>query len=315
VQSREALDRCPYINECVVCDLDGRDRGFKGLLRLGRELRKKYFDIVIDLQNNRRSHMLAFLTLALSRYGYKKGRFSFLLNRRVDDDAPYLDPVEHQFRTLSLAGIKAASKELELWPSEADAKRADELLEEGWVKDRQGLVGINIRASSRWLTKNWPASHIAELCDRLAREFNIRVVLTGAKGDLEHAVEIARLTKSKPVIAAGKTDVMELAALIKRFRVYLTPDSAPMHIAAAVKTPFVALFGPTDPARHLGPAKDHVVLMKDLKCAPCYSPYCTKGFRCMRTITVDEVLAAMRPYLVSGAAAEEAARQEKRMAA
>ena len=233
-----------------------------GLMRLAGELQKSCFDIVIDLQNNRKSHILAFLSLAPLRYGYANGKLSFLLNKAIRDDAPYLDPIEHQFRTLKSAGIKPADKNLELWPSESDEKFVDKFLEDNWVTDSKELVGINVRASSRWLSKNWPAAYVAELCDRLAKEFNARIVLTGTKDDIDFVAQITKRTKSKPIIAVGKTDILELACLIKRFKVYLTPDSAPMHIAASIGTPFIALFGPTDPARHLVPSENCMVICK-----------------------------------------------------
>jgi lipopolysaccharide heptosyltransferase II len=299
VQSREVLDRCPYINDLIVCDLKVRHKGISGILRLGQELRKSSFDIVIDLQNNRSSHILAGLSLASSRYGYDNGKWSFLLNRSIKDDAPYLDPIEHQFRTLKLAGIKPQDRTLELWPSEADEKNIGKFLEDNWVKPDQGLMGINVRASSRWGTKNWPPSFIAELCDRLAKRANTRVVLTGAKSDVEIAMNIARLARSKPIIAAGKTTINELASLMKRFKVYLTPDSAPMHIATSANIPFIALFGPTDPSRHVVKSRDCVVICKstELKCSPCYSPSCSKKNSCMRRISVDEVFKTMERFL------------------
>ena len=299
VQSREALGGCHYINDLIVCDFKGKDGGLRGLLRVAGELRKNCFDIVIDLQNNRKSHILAALSLAPERYGYDNGKMSFLLNNSIKDDAPFLDPIEHQFRILKLAGVKPAEKALELWPSAFDEEAARKFLADNWVKESQALVGINVRASSRWETKNWPQAYIAELCDRLAKEFNIRVVLTGGREDAGYAEAITKLTKSKPILAAGKTSLMELAGLVRHFRVYLTPDSAPMHIAAALGTPFIALFGPTDPARHLAPSKGCTVLCKSggLKCSPCYSPNCARGFACMKKVTVDEVMSAVRKFI------------------
>ena len=305
LKAREVLDGVPYINDRIVCDFDGKHKGLAGLWRLARELQRECFDIAIDLQNNKKSHLLAFLSLASQRYGYDNGKWSFLLNNRIKDDAPYLDPLEHQFRTLGLAGIKADDKRLELWPSGYDDKQAEKLLLDNWVKQSQALVGINVRASSRWLSKNWPPSHIAELCDRLARDHGMRVVLTGAGEDIGLAEAIAREAKSKPLVAAGRTSVMELASLIKRFRVFLTPDSAPMHIASAVGTPFVALFGPTAPERHVAPSKEYVILCRsnDVRCGPCYNPVCRKKLPCMRRITVDDVLAAMGKFLAKEGAA------------
>jgi lipopolysaccharide heptosyltransferase II len=294
LQAREVLDRCPYIDDRIVYDPFGKDKGFKGLLNISSDLRKNCFDIVIDLQNNKKSHILAFMSMAPSRYGYANGKFSFLLNNRIKDDAPYLDPVEHQFRVLKLAGIKPADKRLELWPAASDDEKIAAFLEENWIKQKQDIVGINVSASRRWLSKNWPSKYIAELCDRLAREFNIRAVLTGTKDDLHIVDEVTSASSSKPVSAAGRTGIPELASLIKRCSVYITPDSAPMHIASAMGTPLVALFGPTDPARHVAPSNNCVVIKKELKCMPCYSPNCSKRIKCMNSITVDEVFSAVK---------------------
>ena len=299
VQSRAVLDNCPYIDDRIVCDLKGRDRGLAGIIRLSAILRKECFDTAIDLQNNKKSHLLAYLSLATLRYGYDNGKLSFLLNRRIQDDAPYLDPVEHQFRTLRLAGIKAADKSLALWPSEHDEEEARKFLAENWVKPSQTLVGINVRASVRWTSKNWPSGYIVELCDRLAREFNARTVLTGTGADAAYAGAIARAAKSKPIVAAGRTSIMGLASLMKHFAVYVTPDSAPMHIAAGMGTPCIALFGPTDPARHLPPSSGCIVLCKEREftCSPCYKSGCPKKVTCMKKITVDEVLRSARAIM------------------
>jgi lipopolysaccharide heptosyltransferase II len=299
LQAREALDGCPYINDLIVCDFKNKHRGVKGILTLAGELRREMFDIVIDLQNNRKSHILGALCLASRRYGYDNGKLSFLLNNSIKDDAPHMDPLDHQMRVLKLVGVKAMDKVLEIRPSDHDEARADQILMDAWALKGQALIGINVRASSRWSSKNWPPAMIAELCDSLAREFNARSVLTGTKDDAEYAEAIAGMTKSKPCVAAGKTSVTELAALMKRFKAYITPDSAPMHIAAAVGVPCVALFGPTDPKRHAVPSDTCTIISKaaDFDCAPCYSPGCSKKTSCMKKITVEEVVRAVSPYL------------------
>ena len=297
IQAREVLDRCPYIDDRIVCDLSVKDKGFRGILNVSDGLRKCCFDIVIDLQNNKKSRLLAFLSMAPLRYGYNNGKFSFLLNNKIKDDAPYLDPIEHQFRVLKLAGIKPLDKYLELWPAPADDEKAESILKDSWIKPAQEIVGINVLSSSRWLSKNWPPKYIAELCDRLAKEFNIRTVLTGTKEDFALIESIAEHASSKPINASGKTGILELASMIKRCKVYITPDSAPMHIASAVGTPFIALFGPTDPARHIAPSKNHTIIKKEMKCSPCYSPNCSKKIRCMNGITVDEVFQAVKKII------------------
>ena len=89
----------------------------------------------------------------------------------------------------------------------------------------------------------------------------------------------------------GKTDILQLASLIKRCKVFLTPDSAPLHIAAAMQVPVIVLFGPTDSRRHIPPAKKIVILEKKLACAPCYSSRCRiLTHACMKDIQPEDVL-------------------------
>ena len=155
------------------------------------------------------------------------------------------------------------------------------------------IVGINIAASEKWRTKNWPTEYMARLCDMLSKK-NIRMIITGMEKDKLLARHFLSMTRSKPANFVGKTDILQLAALIRKCRVFVTPDSAPMHVAAAMKTPVVAFFGPTDSRRHVPPAKKIIILERKLACAPCYSPRCRiLTHACMKDIRPDEVASAI----------------------
>ncbi|MFH1641256.1 MAG: glycosyltransferase family 9 protein, partial [Candidatus Omnitrophota bacterium] len=249
-----------------------------------------------DLQNNRRSHILSALTFVLDRYGYDNKKLSFLLNHRIKDEKTGIDPVRHQFRILKMLGIDLKDPSLELWPSEEDRRYIDTLINAEWVSSNQRLIGINMSASLKWLSKNWPLRHIARLCEELGYK-GIRLVLTGTEKDIARANELMAMVKNtRPLNACGKTSVNQLACLIKRCSVYITGDSAPLHIAVAVGVPFVALFGPTDPKRHLPEARDYVVIKKDLACSPCYKSKC-KSAKCMELIRPEEVLEVINSLL------------------
>lgn len=296
-ESAEILLGCPYIDELIIYDFKDRERGLIGLLRKGKELKKKSFDIAIDLQNNRKSHILSFLSSAPQRYGYNARRkFSFLLNYKVEEPETSIPPVEHQFRTLNLLGIELKTPNLELWPNKSDELYIDELLRSHWLASDQKLVGINIGASRRWQTKLWPLEYIIQLCKELEKR-HIRVVITGDKHDKERTERLAlSLKDAKLIDACGKSSINQLSCLIRRCDVFITSDSSPLHISACVNTPFIALFGPTDPKRHLPPAEKFIVLKKDLACCPCYRPKC-KTNECMEKITIREVLRATEELL------------------
>jgi len=288
IDKKEIFANSPAINEIIVCDLKGRDKGLKGLFRVARKLRSEDFDIVVDLQNNKKSHILSFLSCAPERYGYDNGKLSFLLNRKIKEVKFSMDPVLHQSKVLGLLGIHNIDKKLEIWISKDEEDWTNSFLESHWIKSDMKLVAINMGSSKRWVTKLWPPRYFADVANRLASEVGIRVVLIGLEKENLRIEEFQKYAKCKPINALGKTSIPKLASLLKRCSVLLSSDSAPLHVGLSVKIPVVAFFGPTDPARHLAPSGKCIVLRKDLKCAPCYSTHCYRSHKCMRSIKPDE---------------------------
>ncbi len=290
-ESRHILRHCPYLSGLIVFDHKQKERGWFKLVRLAKKLHRYQFDKVIDFQNNRKSHLLSFLLFPRESYGYRNKKWGWMLSHGIPDTENNLAPVKHQFKILEQLGIafNEQAEHLELWPTKGDEEFVYQLLDAEWLGNAKNVVGINIAASEKWVTKNWPIEHIAKLCDMLSAK-NIRVVITGMEKDREMANRLLTLAKSKPSILVGKTDVLQLAALMKRCKVFITPDSAPLHVAAAMHTPIIAFFGPTDARRHIPPSKDLHVFEKKLSCAPCYSDRCKiRTHDCMQNITPDEV--------------------------
>ncbi len=288
-KSRKILRNCPYVDDVITYDEPAGRRKLTSILRTGRALSREDFDMTVDLQNNRKSHWLAYLSGARVRAGHGNGKWSFLLNRAVADSKTALPPLEHQFRVLKLVDVEAIDKRLELWASPEDERSVGRFLDSQWVSSSQVLVGVNPGSSLRWPTKQWPVENFAKLCDELAKR-NIRVVLTGSADDAPIAEDLLSRTRNKPINAVGRTSISELVALVKRCHAFVSSDSAPMHVAASADIPLVALFGPTDPKRHLVPPSRHEVFWKEVPCAPCYLNDCPVGHVCMKKITVQEVL-------------------------
>ncbi|MFC1594383.1 lipopolysaccharide heptosyltransferase II [Candidatus Omnitrophota bacterium] len=293
--SRSILQDCPYIDNLMIYDSAGKHKGIRGIVKIAKELRKHNFDSVIDLQNNRKSHLLSFLSMSSRRYGFDNKKLSFLMNRTLQLNSMAQLPVPQQFRLLELLDIHTDDVRLELWPSKDDDAHIAALLKSFWLSKKEKLIGINLSASKRWLTKSWPIENFAYLCEELGKK-GIRVVVTGTEEEAQAAKQLAAMTKSKPLIVVGKTSIMQLASLMKSLSVYITADSAPLHIAAAMEVPVVALFGPTSPLRHMPPAKRHIVIKKDLACSPCYKPTC-RTKQCMIDISVQEVVEATQRLL------------------
>ena len=186
---------------------------------------------------------------------------------------------------------------LELIPFSKDEAYVQELLDSEWLSDGQVFVGLNISASKEWPTKNWPLEHMARLCDILGQK-NIRVILTGENKDKAISRKLISKARAKPASFVGKTTILQLAALIKHCRVYLSPDSAPLHVAAGMQVPIIAFFGPTDYRRHMPPSDKNVIMHKALKCSPCYSGICKiKTHACMNDISPEEVAKKVMQFI------------------
>ena len=285
---KDVLQLCPYIDDMIIL----KNKGLFEIIKNIIVINGKGFNYSVDFQNNNLSHLIAYAAGIKQRLGFKNKKSGFLLNRGIKDTRKNCDPVTHQFQVLKSLGLEGnQDKTLELWPSVHDQSNIREFLKHSWLSNNQMLIGINALASPRWVSKIWNLESYAQVADRLASKFNARIVFTGTKHSKSDIDEIIKHTQCKPVNAAGITSLMGLSVLIKRCSVLITVDSAPMHIAAAQNVPFVALFGPTDPTRHLPFAEKFALIRKELACSGCYKPRCYRK-NCMRDITVDEVYEA-----------------------
>ena len=168
--------------------------------------------------------------------------------------------------------------------------RSEEFLKKNLINKSDFLVAIN--PGGNWHLKRWPKEYWAFLSDRLISQLGAKVIITGSASDIKLARDIQGLMKEKAVISAGMFNLKQLGALCKRADLFITADTGPAHIAnAAGAKKIIALFGPTSP-RVTGPypLKNVVILQKQIGCQiPCYNTKC-KDNRCMRAISVEEVL-------------------------
>ena len=286
----ELVARCPYLDELIVYDPRRKDRGVRGHWALLKKLRAGAFDLSIDLQNSRRTHLLAWLAGIPVRIGYAR-KWGRLLNRGIRLPRVVLAPIAHQQYLLRQAGLTVDGDALEIWPSAQEDARAQALV--GSRADGAPVVGVHPGGSGRWKTKRWDLDRWAQLCEALAQR-QVRVIVTGGPEERGLWEALTGAMRARPVNAIGQTSLLELACLIKRCDVFIAHDSSTLHLAAAVGTPTVALFGPTDPARHLPPRFAGQVIKKDVFCSPCYSTTCrTITHACMKRIAVDDVLTAV----------------------
>lgn len=278
-------------------------RVFVEFMRFVWNLRKRRFDLVLDLQGLIRSGFLAWATGARQRVGPSEARelaWAFYTRRITspDPEAHAVDKLLHLARALDLP-VDPPQFDLGLSPDELTAARdrltaaAQNVFGAGAPQAANRYIGIVLGA--RWDSKRWPLDRWAVLLDRLHAEGFPPCVLLGGPSDRTSADTLLSECRSPVLDLVGRTSLRALAALLAHMHLVICHDSGPMHIAAALRKPLVALFGPTSP-RRTGPYSDtaHVVTL-GLACAPCYRRQCPLGHHhCMRQLSVDAVLERVR---------------------
>jgi heptosyltransferase-1 len=257
------LKKCPVINEIIEFPRHDHAK----LLALVSRLRKGKFDLVVDLQGLLRSGMMTWMTGAPRRIGLSDAREGSRLFYTEIVNVPRAHAVDRYLLAANHLGCDISPVEFPL--GLPDAPRST-------LHAPRPLIAVNPLA--RWETKLWGDDNFSALLDHLPTG---RVVLIGSRSERDR---IARINRDRARNLAGELDLYELAELYRQCVVAISNDTGPMHLAAAVGTPVIALFGPTDPAL-VGPyGPGHVVIR---------SPTTD-----VRAITVEQVLAAAKPFLV-----------------
>lgn len=293
------LTNHPAVRSVLAYDKRGADRGLGGMLRLARRLRAGRYDAAFLAQGSWRSAALAWLARIPQRIGFATSAGRLLYTRRV----PYRDDLHHAARLLLLSrpnGREPTPAELQpsLAPGGRERREVDALLGAHGVRPDERLVAL--APGSVWATKRWP--HYPELAQRLSEE--ARVVVVGSSADSPLARAIAAAVPGT-VDATGQLSLLASAELLGRCGTLVTNDSAPMHLASAMGTPTVAIFGPTVPEFGFGPLSPRasVVGHDTLPCRPCdrHGPQrCPLGHhRCMRDLAPSVVADRARALLLN----------------
>jgi heptosyltransferase II len=280
------LETHPAVREVIRYDKRGADAGLGGLRRVGAALRARRYERIFLPHRSWRSAALALLADVPERTGFADAAAAITYTARITR-ATSGHEVE---RLLALAGPRAgAPPPVSLALGAADFAAADE-----WLARRETAPGfVALAPGSIWGTKRWPGY------PGLAESLDGPIVLVGGPHDAELAEAIVARAPERVRSAVCEVSLRVSAALIARARVLVTNDSAPLHLATAVGTPVVAIFGPTVPAHGFGPrgAADVALGHPTLPCRPCsaHGPQVCPllHHRCMRELAVETVVAAV----------------------
>lgn len=280
-------------------------RALREFVRFVRIVRDTRYDLIIDFQGLLKSAVWVLLAKGVRKAGFGRGMEHAELSYVVlNEPVPAVDmnqhAIERELLLLKGIGVPATGIRYELPVSPEHASEAAALLFASGIGEQDRLVAINPMA--RWPTKLWEPAHFAAVADRLENQ-GIRVVFTGGTQDQSSIDEICRLMTSKSRRLDGRTNLKTLASIFRRTQVLLTTDSGPMHLAVAVGTAVVALFGPTAPWRTGPYGPGHTVLRAGISCSPCFKKDCRtidyEKRACMKRLSVDEVVRAVLEKLAA----------------
>lgn len=248
------------------------------------------YDLVLDLHASFRSGLLGLTNPGGLRMGFSDAKElnTYFQDQVVDTGHAGAHAVDKNLLFARQLGCQPIPEDFKVFITEPWEHAVRLFLQDAEAGDCSRIVYAN--PGARWRTKLWTVHSWAALADRLRAKFGATVVFAGSSADREMINSIIELTQEPAVSSAGKLRLGESAALLRRSCVYVGVDSGPMHIAAFVGTPVVALFGPTDPARVAPYGNGHAVVTREnLECLGCRKRSCANR-ACLEQISPEQVL-------------------------
>ena len=293
IQDNPDLDELILLERKKLYGIEGL-RYFKSWLS---QIRKRSFDVVLDLHNLFKTGIIAFASHAPVRIGFRKlreGNFIFM-NRRMRPDFKYQHAVEKYLCLLGSLGIQEADWKYRFplaWGTH-DEQVIQNYWEQKGLGEGKPVVAIN--PGAQWKSKRWMPDRYGDVADQLVKTCSARIIILWGPGERFLAEKIAhRMTESALIVP--ELNLKQLMALIRRCRFLMSGDSGPVHLAAALKVPTVVLFGPSDPKRNGPYGEGHVMVQSRVPSARHWQIK-ERGDRWMKGITVEQVLTASLKHL------------------
>jgi heptosyltransferase I len=279
------LEGHPQLDEIMLFDRKRLGQAWRSWRALGelrefaRDLRGRRFDLVVDLQGLLRSGWMAWRSGAAARAGFANAREGAWLfyNLRVPIETIEQHAVDRYLHVAEALGCGREPVESRFHVTAEDRAAVADMVERA---ERYAVV----LPGANWSTKRWPAERFAELIALMRGRYGLKAVVAGAADAVELAPKLGA-----DINLAGRTSLRQLVALLERASLVVANDSGPMHIAAALGRPLVAIFGPTNPVRTGPYGRMDCVVRANVDCAPCYSRKCSH-VNCMQRLEAAEVM-------------------------
>ncbi len=305
------LEGCPYIDRHISCRLEELMKSPWNLIVFIVALRCQKFDWAIDFEHwPRLSALIAYGSGASRRVGFRAaGQHRHYPFTDIVEHVPGQHEVVNFLKIARLLGCPIQRTHLDVWVGKEDWDWAETFLNAVGIDRNRPVVAIHPEAGRRGEPRRrWSHDRFVQLADALVERYHAQIILTGAPSEVELSQRIASQTRSSCAVAAGQTQINQLAALFANMDLVICGNCGPMHLAAAAGTPVLALHGPTNPLQWGPWGKNHTVINVNLPCSPCLNLGFEYGCSalsdgtspCMYTIQVREVLKACEKYLAKG---------------
>lgn len=289
----------PHLNEVIIYDKRGKHKTLWGSLKFARALKAKKFDLAFIFHPTNRVNIITFLARIPERIGYNR-KCGFLLTRKIPDNKYKGEKheIEYNFEVLATRGIFPTDKKVEMFLSLDEENFATKFLNDSRINRDLPLVAIQPGASCP--SKRWPIERFAEVGKKLMERIPINFVIIGSQEEAPLLRNLQELLPPKAILAQGFS-LGNLAAILKYARLFISNDTGPVHIAAALGTPSLVIFGRNQPG--LSPRRwqpwgnQHIIFHKDVGCQICLAHNCQKDFQCLQAITSFEVFQAAERIL------------------
>ncbi len=313
--SRELVEVMPVFDKVFYFDLPwffkSQKQWLRKLFEFASEMRKERFDLTVDVRGDFRNNILMYFFGARYRLGFGTTGCDFLLTHVV----PL--PVNSHMGAAGAAIIKYLNpndhgqNNLKLWITDEDRDFSERLLRASGIDPaRKDRPVVTIHPGAKWDGRKWSPENYARIADSLIDRYDAAVILAGSIGDVDFVRRITSSMKSKPIEVVGTTSLRQLLALCEKSDLFLGVDSGPVHMAAAMGTKVLALFGPArrEAVGPLGANSTVITRQDDFECCPCAQIECERpGNSCMQAISVDDVWSRIGQYLSTEKARIESA--------
>jgi len=291
--AKEIVEGNPYLDEVIVYDKDHRHKSWLNSIKFALNLKKKKFNLAVILHPTNRVHLITFFAGIPKRIGYDR-KFGFLLTDRIKHTKQLgqKHELEYSLDLLGHLGIHGQDKNIFI-PIKAESEKwVEDLFDQEKIDKLDRLLAIHPGASCP--SKIWPQDRFAQAADRLVEEYGFKVLIIAGPKDIANAKVVVKNMRHAVIDLAGKTSISQLASVLKRCRLFISNDSGPVHIASAVGTPVISIFGRNQKGlspKRWGPVgKKDRVLHKEVGCIQCLAHNCVKEFACLKAITVEDVV-------------------------